>query len=162
MIWAWLLLQQVWTEKKWSLLSMRCFPEYKRWVPWRWGPHWAGRPLHGLPAPKRCPDHSCTAREGAGHCSLLDSQPTPQREGDDRLLDREDLSRGLRAKEAEGDVFGHGLHNTAVNKFFSSLDYHLSSCHLFIVTLPLGSCETFGKALNLLSSLFPKKGLEVA
>ena len=40
-------------------------------------------------------------REGAGHCSLLDSQPRAQKEGDDRLLDRDGLLRGLRAKEAE-------------------------------------------------------------
>lgn len=93
MIWIWLLLQLVWAEKRKSS-SMQCFPGYKRWAPWRQGPRWAGRLLHGWQAPRRCPDRSCTAREGAGHCSLLDSQPTRERR-DDRLLDREVLSRGL-------------------------------------------------------------------
>lgn len=93
MIWIWLLLQQVWAENTASS-SMRCFPECKRWAPWQQGPHWAGRLLHGWQAPRRCPGRSCTAKEGAGHCSLLDSQPTRERR-DGRLLDREDLSRGL-------------------------------------------------------------------
>lgn len=149
MIWVWLLLQQVWTEKQWSPLSMRCFPEYKRWVPWRWGPHWAGRPLHGSPAPKRCPDRSCTVREGAGHCSLLDSQPRVQREGDDRLLDREGLLRGLRAKEDELEKRGlswpSARHTAISTRFFSSLNCHLFSLTL---TLPLGSCETWTRHLT--------------
>lgn len=33
------------------------------------------------------------------------------------------------------------------NFSFSSLNCHLSSCPLFILTLPLGSCETLGKTL---------------
>lgn len=49
-----------------------------------------------------CPDCSCTAREGLAIAPCL-IKPNSHRgkKGDDRLLDREDLSRGLRAKEAE-------------------------------------------------------------
>ena len=110
---------------------------------------------HGSPAPKRCPDRSCTAREGAGHCSLLDSQPTPQKEGDERLLDREDLSRGLRAKEAEQErrcPSWPGARTGSRHKLlllFPELSLTILS---FILPLPHDSCETLGQTLHLLGS----------